>query len=257
MEIEDKLIIAKVIDKVNFCKTRNKIVNTEFLTIYQMEIIQKELNKLKIKNSMFFGGYEEAEGKILIIYPEKLEEKMLEKNLENIIKAIKITLPKELQGKYSHRDYLGALMKLGLNRNRIGDIIVHNEKAYIFVLAENAKYIQESLKEFIRFNKATIEIINYKEVELKKQEFEEMKITVSSDRLDNFVSEIAKISRSKTEELLSQEKIFVNSKVEIKPSKQIKENDIIVIRGKGKYLVCATLGSNKKGKNIISIKKYK
>lgn len=111
MEIEEKLIIAKVMDKVKICKTKNKIVNTEFLTIYQKEIIQKELNKIKFKNYFFFGGYDEAEGESLIIYPDKLEKELVIKNLENIIKVIKITLPKELIGKYSHRDYLGSSMQ--------------------------------------------------------------------------------------------------------------------------------------------------
>ena len=54
MEIEDKLIIAKLKDKINISKTRNKIVNTEFLTIYQRDIIQKEINRNKIKNYIFF-----------------------------------------------------------------------------------------------------------------------------------------------------------------------------------------------------------
>ena len=75
----DKLLIAKLMDKIKICKTRNKIVNTEFLTIYQIEIIQKELNREKIRNYLFFGGYEEAEGKLLIIYPEKFEKEIVEK----------------------------------------------------------------------------------------------------------------------------------------------------------------------------------
>lgn len=111
MEIEDKLIIAKLMDKIKICKTRNKIVNTEFLTIYQKQIIKKELTKIKNNNYLFFGGYENAEGEILIIYPEKLELGLVEKNIDNIICSIKITLPKEVRGKYTHRDYLGACMK--------------------------------------------------------------------------------------------------------------------------------------------------
>ena len=257
MEIEDKLIIAKLEDKISISKTRNKMVNTEFLTIYQREIIQKELIKNKVRNYIFFGGYEEAEGQILIIYPEKFDIDMVNKNLENIIKAIKITLPKELKGKYTHRDYLGAVMKTGLNRNRIGDIIVFEDTAYIIVLNENAEYIKDFLKDIIRFSKANIEIINYQEIEVKKPEFEEIKITVSSMRLDNIVSEIAKISRGKAEELLLDEKVFVNSKIETKSSKNIKERDILAIRGKGKYVIDEIIGSNKKGKNIIIVKKYK
>ena len=257
MEIEDKLVIAKLIDKINLCKTRNKIVNTEFLTIYQRDIIQKELNKNKVKNYIFFGGYDDAEGKILVIYPEKLGEEIAKNNLKNILKAVKIVLPKELEGKYNHRDYLGCVMKTGLNRNRIGDIIVHENGAYIIVLEENAEYIKDFLKELTRFAKADVEVIDYTEIEIREAEFDEIQITVSSWRLDNIVSEMINLSRSKTEELLQTEKVFVNSRVETKGSKLVKVKDIIAVRGKGKFIIAGELGTNKKGKNIVLIKKYK
>ncbi len=257
MQIEEKLIIAKLADKIKMCKTRNKIVYTEFLTIYEKEIIQKELNKNKIKNYLFFGGYEGAEGQILIIYPEKFEQDIVNKNIDNIIKAIRIKLPKELVGKYTHRDYLGCVMKTGLNRNRIGDIIVHDDEAYIVVLEENALYIANFLKDIIKFNKSQIEVINYQDIKVKVQEFEKSQITISSMRLDNIVSEIAKLSRGKADELLLSEKIFVNSKVETKSSKNIQKGDILVIRGKGKFLIEEIIGNNKKGKNIVLVKKYK
>lgn len=257
MEIEDKLLIAKLEDKIALCKTRNRILNTEFLTPYQREIIQKELNKNKIKNYIFFGGYEDAEGQILVIYPEKLGEDIAKKNLTSILKAIKIKLPKELEGKYNHRDYLGCAMKIGLNRNRIGDIIVHEAGAYIIVLEENAEYIASILKDMTRFSKSEVEVIDISAIELEEPEFEEIHITVSSMRLDNAISEMVKISRSKAEEFLSSEKVFVNSKLETKGSKPIKQGDILVIRGKGKFIIFELLGSNKKGKSIILIKKYK
>lgn len=257
MQNEEKLVIAKLMDKIKICKTRNKIVNTEFLTIYEKDIIQRELNKLKIKNYLFFGGYEGAEGEVLIIYPEKFDKDIVDKNLSNIIKAVRIKLPKELEGKYSHRDYLGCVMKTGLNRNRIGDIIVHKDEAYIIVLEENSLYIKEFLKGIVRFNKSQIEVIDFQNIKIKKQEFEELKIRVSSMRIDNIVSEITRLSRSKTLELLVQEKVFINSKVELKPSKIVQEGDIVAIRGKGKFLIENVIGDNKKGKSIVLIKKYK
>ena len=125
MEIEEKLLIAKLVDKIRICRTKNKIINTEFLTIYQKNIIQDQLNKMKIENYLFFGGYKGAEGELLILYPQKLELDIVKSELSNIIKAIKINVPKEVFNKYTHRDYLGAVMQAGLNRSRIGDIIVY------------------------------------------------------------------------------------------------------------------------------------
>ena len=265
--LEDKLVLAKLTDKIEISKTNNKIVNTEFLNTYKIELIQKELNRIREKNYMFFGGFDEADYKILIIYPEKFKEEfkiyinseksqIAEKAVNNIIKAIRIKLPKELMGKYEHRDYLSAIMKLGLVRERIGNIIVHDNGAYIIVLKENAEYLKNSLKELIRFRKAEIEVIDINEIELTPMKFEEFKISISSNRLDNFVAEISKISRSKAEELLKNERISINSKVETKSSKEIKKGDILVIRGKGKFKIGEFLGINKKGKLLVEILKY-
>lgn len=257
MEIEDKLTIAKLLDKIKLSKSSNKIVNTEFLSIYKQEIMQRKLNELGVKNYIFFGGYDEAEGKILIIYPEKFDMDIVIKHLNNIIKVIKIKLPKELEGKYQHRDYLGSIMQMGLNRNRIGDIIVYDDRTYIIVLKENAEYLVNYISDLTKFRKSQIELVDYQKIEIKPIEYEEFNILINSMRLDNFVSEIVKISRSKTEELLRQEKIFIDAKTEIKASKIIKEKDILVIRGKGKFLIDKIIGENKKGKTIVSIKKYK
>ena len=267
IKLDEKLMIAKLTDKLKICRNNNKIVNTEFLNIYKRELLIKELNRLKEKNYLFFGGFDESEYKILVIYPEKFKEEfdlyrnnnnsqIAENAINNIIKAIRIKLPKELIGKYEHRDYLSAVMKFGLVRERMGDIIVHEDRAYIIVLKENAEYIKNSLGELIRFRKSEIEIIDIDKIELKSIEFKELKISISSNRLDNFVSEICKISRGQTEELIKNERIYINSKVETKASKEVKLGDILVIRGKGKFKIVENLGTNKKGKIVVSILKY-
>lgn len=98
---EEKLIIAKLNDKIRFCKIRNRIVNTEFLNMYQENVIKKELEHRKEKNYIFSGGYKGAESKILIIYPDKLSEEIAENYINNRIKAIRIILPNEQVRKIS------------------------------------------------------------------------------------------------------------------------------------------------------------
>ena len=254
---EDKLIIAKLNDKIRFCKTKNKLVNTEFLNMHQEMIMQEELQRQKEKNYIITGGYEGAESKLFILYPEKLTQEIAQNYINEIIKAIKIVLPNEQIGKYEHRDYLGTIMQFGLERERIGDIIVHKEKAYILVLSENAEYIKTSLQDTKKFKKSKIDIIGLNEIEIKQPEFEAFKITVNSLRLDNFVSEISKISRSETAKLIQSELVSVNGRIETKPAKIIEERDILIIRGKGKFIVNELLNINKKGKQIVEIKKYK
>ena len=252
----EKLIIAKLDDKIRNCKTKNKIVNTEFLNLYQKQIIQKRLNELKIKSYIFDGGFKEAESKILILYPEKLEKEIVTQNLDNIINAIKIELPNELNGKYKHGDYLSTLMRLGLLRERIGDIIVYENEAYIVVLKENAEYIKNSLREFTKFKKAKIDIIKLEDINSKKPEMQEISVHTNSMRLDNIVSEIAKCSRSRADELIKNEKVSINCKYEYKSSKQVNIGDVVIIRGSGKYIINSARENQKNNRLIINLSKY-
>lgn len=254
--IEDKLLIAKLQDKIKHCKNRNKIVNTEFLNLHQKQLIQGKLNELKIKNYIFHGGFEEAENKALIIYPEKLNEEIVLNSINEIINVIKVTLPNELVGKYEHRDYLSSVMKLGLGRERIGDIIVYDNEAYIIVLKENAEYIKDSLKEFTRFKKSQIEIIDVEEIKSKTPELKPIEIHVSSNRLDSIVAEIARTSRSKAEELIKNERVSINCKYEYKSSKQVNVEDIIIVRGSGKYILREIQQNPKSKRLIIKLMKY-
>ena len=254
--IEDKLLIAKLQDKIKQCKIRNKIVSTEFLNLHQKKLIQNKLNELKIKNYIFHGGFEEAENQVLIIYPEKLNEEIVLNAINDIINAIKITLPNEQVGEYEHRDYLSAVMRLGLERERIGDIIVYKNEAYIISLKENAQYIANSLKEFKRFKKSQIEIIRIEETKSKTPEFIQVEIHVSSNRLDSIVSEIARTSRSKAEELIKNEKVSINCKYEYKSSKTVNVGDIIIVRGSGKYILDNIKENSRTKRLTIILKKY-
>ena len=254
--IEDKLLLAKLQDKIKHSKNRNKIVNTEFLNLHQKQLIQSKLNELKIKNYIFHGGFDEAENKALIIYPEKLNEEIVLNSINEIINVIKVTLPSELLGKYEHRDYLSSVMRLGLGRERIGNIIVYDNEAYIIVLKENAEYIKDSLKEFTRFKKSQIEIIEVEEIKAKTPELKPIEIHVSSNRLDSIVSEIARTSRSKAEELIKNERVSINCKYEYKSSKQVNEGDVIIVRGSGKYILKEIQQNPKSKRLIITLMKY-
>ena len=114
MQDDEKLIIAKLNDKIKLSKTRNKITYTDFLNMYEESVIRKELDRIKFKSYICTGGYEEAESKLIIFYPDKITEEIAKSNMKSIIKAIEIILPNEQKGKYEHRDYLGTIMQMGL-----------------------------------------------------------------------------------------------------------------------------------------------
>lgn len=256
---EDKLLISKVIDKIEFSKTKNKIENSNFLDIYQLNLIDKFLKSQKNKNHMFYGGFENAERKILLIYPDKLEEIIKNKQYDfnDVINIIRITLPKEMQREYTHRNYLGALMKLGIKREKVGDILVDNKGADIIVLSEITKFLLNSLPELTRFSKAKIEKVKIEDIRELEIQTEEVKIIVSSMRLDNIVSELARCSRNQANEIINQERVLINFEINTKISKEIKQQDVITIRGKGRFIIKQILGNTKKDRIILNVEKFK
>lgn len=252
---DEKLILSKVMDKINFCESRNKIQVTDFLDLGQKQLIYNFLNKQKVKNYKFYGGFEEAERVLAVFYPEKLEDLMQNINFNEYIKVIRITLPNENKGKYTHKNYLGALMKLGLKREKIGDIVVDEDGADIIIKEDILKFLITNLSQLTRFQKSKIEEIKLKELRKTIIQKEKMTITVSSMRIDNIVAELAKCSRNKANELLEQERVFVNYEVITKTTKQIKEGDKITIRGKGRFEIKQVLGNTRKGRIMVEIEK--
>lgn len=148
-------------------------------------------------------------------------------------------------------------MKLGIKREKIGDILVDEEGADIIVSSEILKFLLNNLTQLTRFQKSKIEEILLSDLRKIKIQKEERTITVSSMRLDNIVSELAKCSRSKANELLMQERVFVNFENITKATKEIKENDRITIRGKGRFEIKEITGNTRKGKIIILILQQK
>ena len=205
---------------------------------------------------MSYGGFEQAERKIFVFYPDKFNSTVVEKNLSNIIQIIRIELPDDLKGKYTHRDYLGAVIKLGVERKKIGDIIVDNNGADIIVDKDIVKFLVENLGSLTRFSKCTITVQNIEDlrpVEIKKEELE---IIVSSMRLDNVISELARCSRNKALDIINQERVFVNFECETKKTKQIKPGDVVTVRGKGRFFVKEIVGQTRSGRSVIKVEKF-
>ena len=253
---EDKICLSQVLDKIEFSKTREKIEYTDFLDMYQISLVENFLRKIKFTNYKLYGGYEEAERKVLIIYPEKYNESMIEKNYNKILKIVRVKLPEEEKGKYTHRNYLGGIVKLGLKREKVGDILVSDEGADIIAMEDFAEILKKELANLTRFEKSIITIEEINNIRKREIKLEIIKIIVPSLRLDNIVSDLARTSRSKAAQIIAQERVFINGQNETKLSKQIKLNDIITIRGKGRFVVKEFVGTTRSGRTIVAIEKY-
>lgn len=255
-EKDDKILLAQILDKIEMVEKKNKIEHTDFLDLAQIELVQKFINKIKISNYMSYGGFEQAERKMYVIYSEKFNSLVVEKNLSNIVQIIRIQLPEDLKGKYTHRDYLGAVIKLGIKREKVGDIVVDENGADIIVDRDIVKFLLDNLGGLTRFSKSIITVQNIEDlrpVEIRK---EELDIIVSSLRLDNVISELARCSRNKALDIINMERVFVNFECETKKTKQIKPGDMISIRGKGRFFIKEIMGQTRSGRTIAKVEKF-
>ena len=177
-------------------------------------------------------------------------------NISNRPDAAILSYPVITSGKYAHRDYLGAVIKLGVKREKVGDIIVDNDGADIIVEKDISKFLLENLSGLTRFSKSKItieKIDNLRTVEVRREERE---IIVSSLRLDNVISELARCSRNKALDIINMERVFVNFQCETKKTKQIKTGDMVTIRGKGRFYIKELVGQTKSGRVIVKIEKF-
>ena len=253
---EDKMCLAQIIDKIEMSKTRGKIECTDFLDMYQVSLAESFLKKNQIQNYKLYGGYPDSERKILIAYPENYTEEMIAKNYSKFLKVVKIELTEEDKGKFTHRNYLGGIVKLGLKREKVGDIVVAEDGADIIVVSEFAEILKKELPTLTRFENATITINEITEIRKKEIKIENIEIIVPSLRMDNIVSDLARTSRSKAAQIIAQERVFINGQNVTKVSKQIKLGDIITIRGKGRFIIKEFKGTTRSGRTVILIEKY-
>ena len=253
---EDKMLLAQILDKMEFSKQRERLEYTDFLDIYQLALVKNFMRKNDFENYVLYGGFEDSERKVLIIYPERYNMSMIEKNYSKIIRAIRIELNEEDKGKFSHRNYLGGIVKLGMKREKVGDIIVADDGADILVKEEIAESLKQGLGTLTRFENARIDIVELDNLKKQEIKLEELNIIVPSLRLDNFVSDLAKTSRNKAVQIIDSERVFINGQNETKPSKQVKMGDVITIRGKGRFVVKEISGTTRSGRNVVKIEKY-
>lgn len=253
MKDENDLLIAKVLDKKKICNSKNKITYTDFLNEKEQRVIEKNV---KLENAFFYGVNENADRKILVFYPEKLTEELVRKSLKSVLSGIRIILKNDQIGNYEHKNYLSALIKIGIDRGKIGDILVDDYGADIIAFDMNKEFIIQSLSELTRFRKANIDIIPIDDIKRKIDRFEESTIIVSSMRIDNIVAELAGCSRTNADEYINSEKVFVNYETALKGSKTIFEGDIVTIRGKGKFRIDGLVRNTRNNRFVIKVNKY-
>lgn len=154
----------------------------------------------------------------------------------------------------SHRDYLGALMNLGIERDTIGDILIKNKKAYVFCLNKIADYILKNLGK-VRHTFVRVTCTEQIPEDIKLSLADEV-LLISSERIDTIVAHFTKLSRNAAVELFREKAVLVNGRVYENNSGILKVGDIVSVRGYGKMIYDGIETTTKKGKLRVKIKRY-
>lgn len=195
-----------------------------------------------------YGGYDGAE-RVAAGFGEDISED----DFPFVYISVK-PLSAKFSEKLTHRDYLGALMNLGIKREMLGDILISENSACIICLDKVADYVADNLTRIRHTSVKSSKTDSLPENTVKPPEPSEL--VVSSLRLDVLVCAVYKLSRKEGSKLFSAGKIFVNGRLTENPSYTVKEGDIISVRGTGRFAYDKPVRSTKKDRIVIEIRKY-
>ena len=247
---EDRLLLAKLWDKINAGIRRNVPAFTSFLSPREQEMSRFLFGEEP--GLLFFGGYEDAERKMLCYLPEYLDESYLQESDSPVV-CLRASFRQE--DILSHRDFLGGLMACGIARETLGDICVGKGYCDFFVNAQIAEYIQQNFLSAGRV-KLSLSRISLDQAQIPDAEFKEIKDTVASLRLDSIISSGFRIGRSQASQLICAGKASINGLPCEKPDKTVTEGMKISVRGHGKIKIQSVNGQTKKDRIWVVIHRY-
>ena len=241
-DIDLKNKMFKIIDKANGCLKNYDIRYSDFLNPFEVKSAMDILNSTDDLKYSIDGGYKESERKVVFIYPFYMEYEDIDEKLRFI----------QIEGNFkfksiSHKDYLGSILNLGIKREKIGDIIIHEDFCQVIESNDICDFILMNLDKVSR-NNVKLKEITREEIKYIEPKSKEISFTVSSTRLDCVISGLYNISRVESAKLINSEKVHVNYEKITSCSKDVKSESLISVRGKGRARIISIGDVTKKGK---------
>ncbi len=250
---EEQILRKRFLDLANTSFTRGISLYSDFLNLNEQNIFSDLKNELPMIKYFAYGGYLDAERKILCFYGG--DNKIDEKELVYPITCIKvIPLNQKFSDEFNHRDFLGAVLNLGLDRSKIGDILIIENVGYIMAHSNIADFIIDNL---CKVKHTIVNCIRFDYRDFSYQpKVKEINGTVSSVRLDTILAVAFHTSRSSLSGLIEGGKVSIGGKIILSNSYSLKENDVVSVRGYGKFKYIGTSYQTKKGRYSVQILLY-
>ncbi len=251
---EERVLLARVLDRAEQTRDRGVPTHTAFLSPGERAAVTDLLNAWGNPRHLIWGGYEGAERTVYIFLTDWQEEEAVRADPEGPLAAVEVVFP--AGASLSHRDVLGALMGLGLTREKLGDILFPSESRCQVILLREVLPILLSQWESAGRWKVALEEIPLTDLETRPPQVKEIRDTVATLRLDAVLAAGFSLPRSKAADYISAGKVAVNHRECLKGDKQVAQGDVLTCRGLGKCVVREVVGQSKKGRTMLVLERY-
>lgn len=248
LDDDSRLLVSHIGDMLSICEKSCSPRFSGFLSEGESAIVSEFLMYMGAKEYELFGGYEGAARCILCIYPEYFQPEHEDFPLRTV------RFDSRGAGSLTHRDYLGSLMSLGINRSQTGDILCDEGGAYAVLSPAAAEMAVLSITKIGRVGVKTRFADG--ETIAREDKFSEISATVASLRLDCVTAAAARVSREKAAALIRSGSVSVNHGITESVSENVAEGSVLSVRGSGRFILSEIGSSTKKDRIHITIKKY-
>lgn len=248
---EERMFVDRAWEWVIGAGQYHEVKLTDFLDPRQCFILDSLVRQHTDVRVRLDGGYEGAERVRALIAPDYRD--LAEESMK--LKVLDISSLDQKLEHLEHGDYMGALLSLGLKRDKVGDIHVLEDGCNVIVAEETADYLSANLRQVHRVNVYT-QIRSLDELRTATPNLEPLDLSVASLRLDGIVSDVYRLSRSKVLVPIKAGRCRVNWRTEEDPSKNLKEGDMVSLQGFGRFKVLELDGMTKKGRFRVRIGKF-
>lgn len=261
-------LAGRIKDLANRAYLNGFVTHTDFLSVSEIAMFYQILASEGVPGNVHeycgasyvvYGGAEDAERAMVCFLPDYLDEETFlasEKADNTVLKCVHI---KPLNNKFAddlnHRDYLGSIMNLRIERDQIGDILAGDKEAYIFATPDIAQMMEKELIR-IRHTSVSCSIVNTADCDIEPK-FEEISGSVASERIDVILAFVYHLSRSEAQKLIESESVFIDGRTAYSGGYDLKEGARVSVRGHGKFIYLGTSNTTRKGRLFISVKLFK